>query len=67
MGSRVPGFIRKWLLRGDGGGSAVSGVRQGNASNYYSRMANVKCKQCLDTGTIVRGHDGMKISCPNCR
>lgn len=34
---------------------------------YQQRVAAAKCKQCLDTGKIVRGHDGRVITCPSCR
>lgn len=34
---------------------------------YYSRVADAVCRQCLDTRQIIRGSDGQKISCPDCR
>ena len=62
MLGKVVAVIREKLS--PNGGVAT---RENAGSNYYSRVSNVSCKQCLDTGKIVRGHDGQKITCPNCR
>ena len=62
MISKVFTAIKEMFSRDDGDATRVNA-----GSDYYSRISNAACKQCLDTGKIVRGHDGQKISCPNCR
>ena len=58
--ARVVATLTKWFSRDNGEPSP-------DTSAYYSSISNAVCKQCLDTGEIIRGHDGAKITCPNCR
>ncbi len=32
-----------------------------------SKPDAIACILCRDTGSIIRGHDGRKVTCPNCR
>ena len=38
-----------------------------NAAAWREKARSAKCLTCQDTGKIIRGRDGQKITCPMCR
>ena len=53
---------RRW--RGDRH-HAIGSKTKGNS--HPDATSATTCTKCNDTGSIIRGYDGRKISCPDCR